>query len=288
MQQFAVVAVEVAADLDGDHPAVVLEVPAALLAALQIEGQAVVARQVVERARHAVPGEVGGHAAHHALVRRQADRHEVRVDRSDVATAVYDGADAVMLSAESASGKHPVAAVGIMNRIIAETERDPLYRNLIDAQHQAPLPARQDAICAALRDVTHILGAVATVTYTSSGKTSLRAARERPRAPIVNITPRLDTARRLALAWGVHSTVSPDVGNVDAMVEAACGAAAREGFAAAGDPIAITAGMPFGQAGTTNLLRLAEIGLQAGAATAAAQTAQMAQTDAPSKTPVPA
>ncbi len=205
-----------------------------------------------------------------------------------MATAVYDGADTVMLSAESASDKHPVAAVGIMNRIIAETERDPLYRNLIDAQHQAPLPARQDAICAALCDVTHILGAVATVTYTSSGKTSLRAARERPLAPIVNITPRLDTARRLALAWGVHSTVSPDVGDVDAMVEAACGAAAREGFAAAGDPIAITAGMPFGQAGTTNLLRLAEIGLQAGAATAAAQTAQMAQTDAPSKTPVPA
>ncbi|MDP1346299.1 pyruvate kinase, partial [Klebsiella pneumoniae] len=88
-------------------------------------------------------------------------------EASDVASAVYDGTDAVMLSAESASGKHPVAAVSIMNRIIAETERDPLYRNLIDAQHQPPLPTRQDAICAALRDVTHILGAVATVTYTS-------------------------------------------------------------------------------------------------------------------------
>ncbi|WP_197326685.1 pyruvate kinase [Ralstonia solanacearum] len=207
-----------------------------------------------------------------------------RAEASDVATAVYDGTDAVMLSAESASGKHPVAAVGIMNRIIAETERDPLYRNLIDAQHQAPLPTRQDAICAALRDVTHILGAVATVTYTSSGKTSLRAARERPLAPIVSITPRRDTARRLALAWGVHSTVSPDVDNVDEMVEAACRAAAREGFAVAGDPIAITAGMPFGQAGTTNLLRLAEIRPQTGAATARAQT----DTDAPSKTPVPA
>jgi pyruvate kinase len=170
-----------------------------------------------------------------------------------------------------------VAAVSIMNRIIAETERDPLYRNLIDAQHQAPLPTRQDAICAALRDVTHILGAVATVTYTSSGKTSLRAARERPLAPIVSITPRLDTARRLAITWGVHSTVSTDVTSVDEMVDAACRAAAREGFAVSGDQIAITAGMPFGQAGSTNLLRLAEIWPQTVAATQPATAAQQAE-----------
>jgi pyruvate kinase len=138
-------------------------------------------------------------------------------------------------------------------------ERDPLYRNLLDAQHQAPLPTRQDAICAALRDVTQIIGAAATVTYTSSGATSLRAARERPAAPIVSITPNLGIARRLAVAWGVHSTVSPDIGNVDEMVDAACRAVVAEGYAQPGDQIAITAGMPFGQPGATNLLRVAEV-----------------------------
>ena len=184
-----------------------------------------------------------------------------RAEASDVASAIYDGTDAVMLSAESASGAFPVEAVSIMSRIICEVERDPLYRNLIDAQHEGPLPTRGDAICAALRSVTQIIGAVATVTYTTSGHTSLRAARERPMAPILSITPRLTTARQLALAWGVHSTVSPDITNVDEMVSAACDIAQQEGFAQPGDQIAIAAGMPFGESGTTNLLRIAEVGL---------------------------
>jgi pyruvate kinase len=182
-----------------------------------------------------------------------------RAEASDVASAIYDGADAVMLSAESASGAYPVQAVSIMSRIIHEVERDPLYRNMIDAQHETPLPTRGDAICAALRNVTQIVGAVATVTYTTSGHTSLRAARERPMAPILSITPRLATARRLALVWGVHSTVSPDVESVDEMVWAATRIAQEEGFARPGDQLAITAGMPFGEPGTTNLLRIAEI-----------------------------
>lgn len=185
-----------------------------------------------------------------------------RAEASDVASAIYDGADAVMLSAESASGAFPIEAVAIMNRIISEVERDPLYRNLIDAQHGLPLPTRNDAICSALRSVTEIIGAVATITYTTSGQTSLRAARERPMAPILSITPRLETARRLALVWGVHSTVSPDVESVDGMVSAACQIAQREDFAKQGDHVAIAAGMPFGHPGTTNLLRIAEIGSQ--------------------------
>ena len=183
-----------------------------------------------------------------------------RAEASDVASAIYDGADSVMLSAESASGKHPVAAVAMMNRIVVEAERDPFYRKLIDAQHETPLSTRQDAICAALREVTQIIGAVACVTYTSSGATSLRAARERPGAPIVSITPHVHMARRLTVAWGVHSTVSPDVQNVDEMVRAACDAVVTEGYAVAGDQITIAAGMPFGQGGTTNLLRVAEVG----------------------------
>lgn len=182
-----------------------------------------------------------------------------RAEASDVASAIYDGADAVMLSAESASGAYPVAAVAIMERIIGEVEKDPLYRNMIDAQNVAPLPNRGDAICSALRSVTQIVGAVATVTFTMSGHTSMRAARERPSVPIISITPRLHTARRLALVWGVHSTVSGDVGNAEEMVGVACRTAADEGYARAGEQIAITAGVPFGEPGSTNLLRLAEI-----------------------------
>jgi pyruvate kinase len=197
-----------------------------------------------------------------------------RAEASDVATAIYDGADAVMLSAESANGRHPVPAVAMMDRIITEVERDPLYRNLLDAQHEAPLSTRQDAICAALREVTQIIGAVATVTYTSSGATALRAARERPYAPIVSITPNLEIARRLAIAWGVHSTVSPDVRSVDEMVEAASRAALSEGYAAPGDQITIAAGMPFGQGGTTNLLRVAEVGGTPGTPPAGAVAAE--------------
>jgi pyruvate kinase len=182
-----------------------------------------------------------------------------RAEASDVASAIYDGSDAVMLSAESASGAYPLEAVEMMNRIIAEVEQDPLYRNMLDAQHETPLPNRGDAICSALRDVTRIVGAKATVTYTSSGHTSLRAARERPMAPIVSITPSLATARRLAMVWGVHSTISDQVHNESEMVKAACRTVVKEGFAQVGDQIAITAGMPFGEPGSTNLLRLAEI-----------------------------
>lgn len=182
-----------------------------------------------------------------------------RAEASDVANAVYEGADAVMLSAESASGAYPVQAVSIMNRIISEVERDPLYPAMIEAQHQAPLPNKGDAISAAMRDAARIMGAKAMVAYTTSGHSSLRTARERPMAPIVSITPRLETARRLALAWGVHSTVGKDVSSVDEMVAAACRTALREGFVKPGDHIAIAAGTPFGQPGSTNLLRLAEI-----------------------------
>jgi pyruvate kinase len=147
-----------------------------------------------------------------------------------------------------------------MDRIVLEVERDPIYPKMVNAQHEMTLPARGDAIFAALRTVTQVIGAVATVTYTDSGNTSLRAARERPMTPILSITPHLATARRLALAWGVHSTViDHNVADVDEMVGAACRTAVNEGFAKPGDQVAIAAGMPFGLPGTTNLLRIAEI-----------------------------
>lgn len=184
-----------------------------------------------------------------------------RAEASDVASAIYDGADAVMLSAESAAGAYPVEAVTIMNRIVAEVEHDPIYSSMINAQNEASLSNPSDAICSALRTVTQTIHAHVSITYTASGYTSLRASRERPMSPIMSITPNIHTARRQALTWGVHSVLIPhDVADVDEMVHAAESAALKEGFAENGDLITIAAGMPFGQAGTTNLLRIAKIG----------------------------
>lgn len=183
-----------------------------------------------------------------------------RAEASDVASAIYDGADAVMLSAESASGSYPVQAVSIMDRIIIEVERDPIYHKMLSAQHGITQMTQADAICAALRHVSQNVNAATSVTYTSSGQSSLRAARERPLSHILSITPNLATARRMALTWGVHSALMDhDVANVNEMVAAACSIAVSEGFAKKGDLIVIAAGMPFGKSGSTNLLRIAEI-----------------------------
>jgi pyruvate kinase len=182
-----------------------------------------------------------------------------RAEASDVATAIYDGADAVMLSAESASGKFPVAAVAMMDRIIAQTEADPQYREAIDASHTQPAANTADAIGWAARSVAGLLDVAALVAYTSSGSSALRMARERPRSPIIGMTPQRATARRLALVWGVTPVVCDDVGNVDDMTARAVQTAKGLQFAEAGQTIVIAAGMPFGTPGSTNLLRIAQI-----------------------------
>ena len=180
-----------------------------------------------------------------------------RAEASDVATAVYDGADAMMLSAESASGDYPVESVAMMNRIIARTERDPLHRRLMAAQHPEPEATAADAISAAAAQVAHTLSAAAIVTYTTSGSTSLRAARERPDVPILCLTSSLPTARRLALVWGTHCVETPDVESFSEMVDKACRIAREENFADPGQRLVVTAGVPFGTPGSTNVLRIA-------------------------------
>jgi pyruvate kinase len=182
-----------------------------------------------------------------------------RAEASDVATAIYDGADAVMLSAESASGQFPVEAVQMMDRIIREVEGDPHYQVAVDAAHPEPEPNLSDAICCALRRAVGLLGVKAAVTYTSSGHTSLRAARERPAAPILSMSADPATARRMALVWGVHSVLTGRLEDIGEVTASACRAVQEEGFAKSGDIIAITAGMPFGVTGNTNLLRLASV-----------------------------
>ena len=176
-----------------------------------------------------------------------------------MATAIYDGADAVMLSAESASGKFPVEAVAMMDRIIAQTEADPHYRDAIDASHTPPSANTADAIGWAARSVAGLLDVAAMVAYTSSGSSALRMARERPRAPIIGMTPRRATARRLALVWGVNPVLCHDVMNVTEMTELAVATAERLHFAQPGQTIVIAAGMPFGSPGSTNLLRIAQV-----------------------------
>lgn len=182
-----------------------------------------------------------------------------RAEASDVATAIYDGADAVMLSAESASGKYPVEAVQIMNRIIAQTVTDPYYREVMAASATPHTPLPADAIGQAVRNVAELLKVSAVVAFTSSGYSALRMARERPLSPIIGMTPKLATARRLALAWGVYPVLCHDVADVLEMTDWACTTAKREGLGHPGDFIVIAAGMPFNVSGTTNILRIAQI-----------------------------
>jgi pyruvate kinase len=182
-----------------------------------------------------------------------------RAEASDVATAIYDGADAVMLSAESASGKYPREAVRIMDSIITQTEADADYRLASPSPDTDAAALASDGIGAAVRSVTELLPVAAVVAYTSSGYSALRMARERPRAPIIGMTPRPEVARRLALAWGVYPVLCEEVGDVLQMSAWACQTARREGIAGAGTTIVITAGVPFGTPGTTNLLRIAQI-----------------------------
>jgi pyruvate kinase len=180
-----------------------------------------------------------------------------RAEASDVATAVYDGADALMLSAESAAGDYPVEAVAIMDRIIAQVERDDLYRSYISAHEAEADPTAADAITAAAASVAHVMQAAAIVTYTTSGATALRAARERPDRPILGLMTDLRTARRLSLLWGVHCVFCKDCESLDEMVEQARAIAVAQGFAEPGNSLVITAGLPFGTPGATNLLRIA-------------------------------
>ena len=182
-----------------------------------------------------------------------------RAEASDVATAIYHGADAVMLSAESASGKYPIEAVKIMDRIVREVETDPYQRQLLDSLRTPSEATTADAICAAMDTIVGMLPIAAIVTYTTSGSTTLRASRERPDAAIVSMTPHLATARRLSLAWGVHGVHTSDVTDVAEMVNNAIRTVRDEGFAQPGESILISAGMPFGTPGATNLLRIAQV-----------------------------
>ncbi|TXJ26888.1 MAG: pyruvate kinase [Afipia sp.] len=183
-----------------------------------------------------------------------------RAEVSDVATAVFEGADAIMLSAESAAGKFPVEAVMTMNRIGEECERDPTYRGVIAAQRPEPEATAGDAIADAARQIAETLDLSAIICWTSSGSTALRVARERPKPPVVAITPNVNTGRKLSLVWGVHCVIAEDAHDQDDMIDRAARISFRDGFAKAGQRVIIVAGVPLGTPGTTNMVRIAYVG----------------------------
>ncbi|HVY12329.1 MAG TPA: pyruvate kinase, partial [Alphaproteobacteria bacterium] len=182
-----------------------------------------------------------------------------RAEASDVSTAVYDGADAVMLSAETASGLYPVEAVTMMNRIITRVEADSFYRAQMAGWDPPLQHTGADAITAAARQVAETIKAVAIATYTTSGSTTLRAARERPQVPVICLTSKLETARRVVLSYGVYPIHTQDVSTFSEMVDRACKLAHAHGLAQPGEQLVVTAGVPFGVPGNTNVLRLAEV-----------------------------
>jgi pyruvate kinase len=185
-----------------------------------------------------------------------------RAEVSDVATAIFDGADAVMLSAESASGQYPVEAVATMNRIAEEVENDSIYLPALHVLRTEPEATGADAIAAAARQVAETLDLAAIVCWTSSGATGMRASRERPKPPIIAISPMLATGRKLSLVWGIHCVVAEDAHDQDDMVERACQIALKEGFAKDGQRVIIVAGVPLGTPGATNMMRVAFVGGQ--------------------------
>jgi pyruvate kinase len=183
-----------------------------------------------------------------------------RAEVSDVANAVFEGADAIMLSAESAAGKFPIEAVLTMNRIGEECERDPTYRSVIAAQRPEPEATAGDAIADAARQIAETLDLSAIICWTSSGSTALRVARERPKPPVVAITPSVATGRKLSVVWGVHCVIAEDAHDQDDMIVRAASIAFRDGFARAGQRVIIVAGVPLGTPGTTNMVRIAYVG----------------------------
>jgi pyruvate kinase len=180
-----------------------------------------------------------------------------RAEVSDVATAIFDGADAIMLSAESASGQYPVEAVATMNRIAEEVENGELYLPALHVLRTEPEATGADAIAAAARQVAETLDLSAIVCWTSSGATAMRVSRERPKPPIIAISPAVAAGRKLSLVWGIHCVVAEDARDQDDMVGRACQIAFQEGFAGKGQRVIIVAGVPLGTPGATNMIRVA-------------------------------
>ncbi len=183
-----------------------------------------------------------------------------RAEVSDVATAVFEGADAIMLSAESATGAYPVEAVETMDRVAREVEQDANYESVLRFRKTSSGHTTADAISAAAASIAEALDLKAIVCYTATGTTGLRVARQRPRRQILVLTHLRETARRLSLVWGLHCVETADPANTTQMVKGAEAVARAEGYASVGDGVIVCAGVPFKRPGTTNMLRVFKVG----------------------------
>ena len=213
-------------------------------------------RQIIRTARAAGRPVI---VATHMLESMVSASTPTRAEASDVATAVYQGADAVMLSAESAVGRHPQTVVAIMDRIIKAVESDPDHWAGLLRDMAIPEPTTADAIALSAREIAHVLSCASVVAYTMTGSTALRLARERPQCGVVGMTPLMETARRLCLSWGVRSIVTEDATSVEDMVSKAETVVRNLGVAGPDDRIVITAGIPFGRPGKTNTIRISRL-----------------------------
>jgi pyruvate kinase len=182
-----------------------------------------------------------------------------RAEVSDVATAIYDGADAIMLSAESAAGDWPEEAVAMMDRIAISVESDPAYYGRVHFTETPVDHTTADALAAASAEIVETIAAAAIVCFTSSGSTARRIARERPRTPLLVLTPKLGTARRLGLLWGAHAVHTRDVASFEEMIAKSKRMALRTRVAKAGESVVMLAGVPFGTPGATNVLHVARL-----------------------------
>jgi len=182
-----------------------------------------------------------------------------RAEVTDIANAIFDGTDAIMLSEETAIGKYPLESVRIMNKIAVETEKALDYKKILEERAQSVKPTSPDAISHATCEVADNLGVAAIVTFTFSGSTARLVARYRPRVPIIAASPQRSTVRKLALSWGVYALQSPELKDTDDMIRRSKQVALRTGMVQRGDKILITAGVPFGIPGTTNLLKVEKV-----------------------------
>jgi len=213
-------------------------------------------KQLVRACRHAVKPVI---VATQMLESMITSPTPTRAEASDVATAIFDGADAVMLSAESASGQYPIEAVTMMDRIISTTERDAIYRQIITAIEPEVEDSAPHAVAAAAADLADSISASAIVAFTSSGTTAARIARKRSVTPILALTPDQNVARRLCLLWGAHTICTEDLHSYEEMIAQAQAYAVSSEFAKSQDRVVVVAGIPFGKAGSTNNLRVLKL-----------------------------
>ena len=182
-----------------------------------------------------------------------------RAEVSDVANAVYDGADAVMLSAESAAGAWPEESVAMMDRIAVQVENDEGYKARVRFLDTPPDATTSDALAHACMTIADTVPISAITVFTTSGSTARRVARERPATPMLVLTPSIRTARRVALLWGAHAVATKDIGSFEEMIGKGKRMALRHGFGEAGSKLIVLAGVPFGTPGATNLLHVVTV-----------------------------